>query len=101
MDIHWLGGVIHILIFIQKQNFIHWLMNMIEISVNLNWIFVMPMLIMLDLKQSTIYSFFSLSLLLIHSFRLEETRAELIDERAKSTGEKMFIEGELSNLRTR
>ncbi|UJR24651.1 hypothetical protein I4U23_006025 [Adineta vaga] len=32
---------------------------------------------------------------------LEETRAELIDERAKSTGEKMFIEAELSNLRTR
>ena len=34
-------------------------------------------------------------------FRLEETRAELNDERAKSTGEKMFIESELSNLRTR
>jgi hypothetical protein len=34
-------------------------------------------------------------------FRLEETRAELNDERAKSTGEKMFIEAELSNLRTR
>jgi len=33
--------------------------------------------------------------------RLEETRAELIDERAKSTGEKVLIEAELSNLRTR
>jgi hypothetical protein len=33
--------------------------------------------------------------------RLQETRAELIDERAKSTGEKMFMEGELSTLRTR
>jgi hypothetical protein len=28
-------------------------------------------------------------------------RAELVDERAKSTGEKMFIEAELANLRTR
>ncbi len=37
----------------------------------------------------------------IYFFRLEETRAELIDERAKSTGEKMFIEAELANLRTR
>ena len=33
--------------------------------------------------------------------RLEQTRAELIDERAKSTDEKIFTETELANLRSR
>ena len=36
-----------------------------------------------------------------YSFRLEETRAELNDERAKSTSDKLLTEGELANLRTR
>jgi hypothetical protein len=59
----------------------------------------MPMRIMLDLKPSIYY--FDIFDIWIHFFRLEDTRAELIDERAKSTGEKMFVESELSNLRTR
>ena len=33
--------------------------------------------------------------------RLEQTRAELIDERVKSTDEKIFTESELANLRSR
>jgi len=34
-------------------------------------------------------------------FRLEQTRAELIDERVKSTDEKIYTDAELSNLRLR
>ena len=63
----------------------------------------MLMLIMLDWKPSinnqTIFDFFLPKNSL--NFRLEQTRAELIDERVKSTDEKITTNAELSSLRTR
>lgn len=60
------------------------------------------------LEAEYIQSIISLSLFiekrfffLFDIFRLEQTRAELIDERVKSTDEKIHTDAELSNLRLR